>query len=215
MTPNLYSFRRCPYAMRARLAIAISGPTVELREIILRDKPQTMLDISPKGTIPVLQLADGTVIEESLEIMDWALGKHDPDGWLTGDEAHREELVGLTTQNEGRFKRALDRYKYPGRYEDENVDPKEQRAIGLKVLQELDAMIGKKAFLFRETPTYTDMALLPFIRQFANTDRTWFDAQDISHVHRWLSAFLDSPLFLSIMTKYDKWQEGDAPVLFP
>ncbi len=115
--PILYSFRRCPYAMRARMAIAASGQTCALREVVLRNKPPEMIAVSPKGTVPVLVLPDERVIEESLEIMHWALGRNDPQGWLAPLNDDRDALDAMIAENDGPFKDALDRYKYPTRYE--------------------------------------------------------------------------------------------------
>ncbi|MEL1250756.1 glutathione S-transferase [Aurantiacibacter gilvus] len=204
----LYSFRRCPYAMRARLALVVSGTACELREVKLADKPQAMLEASPKGTVPVLVLADGPgdglVIEESLEVMRWALARNDPEGWLERDDP------ALVAQSDGPFKRALDRYKYPNRYDD--CDPLPHRAAGLEFLQRLDARIGGQGQLCGDRRGLADAAIFPFVRQFANHDRQWFDAQDLPHVHKWLAGHLESPLFRTVMQREKPWQPGDAPV---
>ena len=205
--PILYSFRRCPYAMRARMAIAVSGVQVELREVVLRDKPLEMIEVSPKGTVPALVLPDGRVLEESLDIMHWALGVSDPEVWLTiVDEA-------LIATNDGAFKRALDRYKYPHRYY--LADGLPHREAGLAVLAKLNQTLATSAFLAGETRGFTDAAVFPFVRQFAATDQTWFDAQPLPALQNWLSGLVRSELFAQIMTRYPQWKAGDTPTVFP
>lgn len=205
--PLLYSFRRCPYAMRARLAIHASGAKVELREVVLRDKPQEMIDISAKATVPVLQLPDGKVIEESLEVMDWALECDDPDGLL----GHRDG--NLIAVNDGPFKTALDHYKYPTRYDLDDIAA--PRQAGLEHLQDIDARLSRQSYLAGAKPGYTDYALMPFIRQFSMVDAKWFSAQDLPALKPWLKTLMESHTFLSIMHKYPQWKPGDAPVSFP
>ena len=204
--PILYSFRRCPYAMRARLALWASGTACELREVKLAAKPAEMLEASPKGTVPVLVLHDGTVLEESLEIMRWALGRSDPEGWLERDDPT------LVAANDGPFKQYLDRYKYPTRYAD--CDPLEHRAAGLEVLRGLEARLAVSAQLSGERRGFTDMAIFPFIRQFANTDRAWFDALPLPALQGWLAGHLASSLFAAIMEKYPPWRAGEEAARF-
>ena len=204
--PILYSFRRCPYAMRARMALWIAGITVELREVKLASKPPELVEASPKATVPVLVLPDATVLDESIEIMRWALAQSDPEGWLAGDE--RALLVTI----DGPFKHHLDRSKYPTRYDD--CDPEPHRAAGYEILRELDARLAGQSQLCGETGALADIASFPFIRQFANHDRTWFDAQPIPQLQRWLEGHLASDLFASVMPKFAPWQAGDEPVLF-
>ncbi|MEM6585435.1 MAG: glutathione S-transferase [Pseudomonadota bacterium] len=211
--PILYSFRRCPYAMRARMALFVAGITVELREVKLANKPPELTQASPKATVPVLVLNDGAVIDESLAIMRWALEQSDPEGWLLGDDA------ALIERNDGPFKRALDRYKYPTRYPDEAQGDEDtfrfdHRSHGLAFLEELNTRLSDDRQLCGSTRSLTDIALFPFIRQFANTDRDWFDAQGLPHVHEWLEAHLSSPLFAAIMPKFTPWKAGDAPIIF-
>ena len=206
--PILYSFRRCPYAMRARMALMASGQAVRLREVVLRDKPVEMLEASPKGTVPVLVLEDGTVIDESIDVMKWALEQNDPDNWLSADGE------ALIAEADGPFKKALDRYKYPNRYENEGVDRLEQRAKGREFLAKLDGILETQTYLLGETITKADIAIFPFVRQFANTDRDWFDAQSLPHLQRWLTGHLESDLFLSVMKKYPQWKTGDEEVVF-
>ena len=206
--PVLYSFRRCPYAMRARMALLISGTAVRLREVVLRDKPEEMITASPKATVPVLVLPDGQVIDESLAIMHWALGRNDPQDWLQGSAAESE----LIAEADGPFKDHLDRYKYPTRYE--NVDALEHRAGGLAFLEKLDNLLQASGQLMGAKPTLADYAIFPFIRQFANNDRDWFDQLPLPALQQWLGDHLASPLFATTMQKYPQWQSGDVEPLF-
>ena len=209
--PVLYSFRRCPYAMRARLAVAASGVQCELREIVLRDKPDAMLQASPKGTVPVLVDTDGTVIDQSLDIMVWALRQHDPQGWLRPGVPG---MLALVEQCDTQFKPHLDRYKYPQRYE--NAGPAEvHRQLALDWLMSLEARLATSAWLFDASPALVDMAIAPFVRQYASVDAEWFQAQPVPGVQRWLSAFLALPLFARVMQKYPVWKDGEAGVVFP
>ena len=212
--PILYSFRRCPYAMRARLAVYASGQTCELREIVLRDKPAAMLQASPKGTVPVLVLPDGKVIAESLDIMRWALANADPEGWLTPQTGTLDELMHWISRNDTEFKPLLDRYKYPDRYQLSSGEVSRDAAVPW--LNELNARLEQTSWLFGERPALADMATLPFIRQFAHVDREWFAQQPWKGVHRWLDAFLGSELFQACMNKYPVWRpEGaSAPLIF-
>lgn len=201
--PILYSFRRCPYAMRARMALIASGTNCEVREVKLAAKPPELLDASPKATVPVLVLPDGSVIDESIEIMRYALALSDPEGWLAGDAERWVET------NDGPFKYHLDRYKYYTRHD---TDPLEHRASALAILEELDRQLDGRANLCGEARTLADVALFPFVRQFANHDRDWYDALPLRNLHAWLKRHLDSGLFASAMTKRDIWKSGDAPV---
>jgi glutathione S-transferase len=205
--PILYSFRRCPYVMRARMAIASSGIQVALREVVLRDKPAEMLAVSPKGTVPVLLLADGHVIDESLDIMRWALRYNDPQNWLASDDA------ALIRLNDGPFKAALDRYKYPHRYDIADAEP--YRREGWRVLSDLDARLADQAYLAGDSPGFADIAIFPFVRQFAATDPIWFHEQAATALQRWLATLTSSPLFETIMLRFPKWQVGDPQTLFP
>jgi glutathione S-transferase len=206
--PVLWSFRRCPYAMRARLAIQSSGLQVALREILLKDKPAPFLAASPKGTVPVVQNGD-LVIEESRDVMLWALGRNDPEGWLDmPQEGH-----ALIDQNDGPFKASLDHTKYAVRFPDRNEE--DERAKAMVFLTELNDRLAQSAFLMGPRRTLADMAILPFVRQFANTDRAWFDARGLDPLTKWLDDFLTSDRFRSIMVKYPPWQVGQDQVLFP
>jgi glutathione S-transferase len=212
--PMLYSFRRCPYAMRARMALSVANQQCRLREIVLRDKPAAMTALSPKATVPVLHLADGRVLEQSLDIMLWALDRDDPDHWLSPGIGTLADMKAFITDLDGPFKHHLDRYKYATRYEEEpnSVD---HRTEGTKILTTLDDRLTNQAHLFGANPTLADFATFPFIRQFANTDRNWFDKQPLPNLQTWLEGHLTSPLFQSIMKKWPVWAPGDQEPLFP
>ena len=206
--PILWTFRRCPYAMRARLAIQSSGVQVVLQEILLRDKPEAFLATSPKGTVPVVNDA-GTIIEESRDVMLWALQRNDPDGLLDMPA----EGCDLLDQCDGPFKTALDFTKYAVRHPDRNEA--EEREKASVFLRDLNARLVNQPYLFGEQRTIADIGIAPFVRQFANTDRAWFDAQDWPHLIAWLDRFLESTDFAAVMTKFTPWQHGDAPIIFP
>lgn len=210
-SPILYSFRRCPYAMRGRMGLYYAGIELELREIVLRDKPAHMLEISPKGTVPVLLLPDGTVIDESLDIMHWSLSQNDPDHWLTNE--NKEEIAKLIQHNDHVFKHALDRYKYPNRYPDE--DCSNMRDKGEETLKSLNKRLENTPYLCGDAPSLADIAIFPFIRQFANVDRNWFDARPYTALQQWLQHRLNSELFQAIMKKYPPWKDGDKPLHWP
>jgi UPF0176 protein len=209
--PVLWSFRRCPYAIRARLAIKASGVTVVLREVVLRDKPAALIAASPKATVPVLQLPDGRVLEQSLDIMRWALAINDPQGWLGFGED--EEAHALIAINDGAFKEALDRYKYAPRHPERPAAAYRDEAIEV-MLAPLDARLAKHPFLLHATPSLADFAILPFVRQFAGVDEAWFDGAPLVHLRAWARGLAVSPLFDSVMGKFAAWRPGDADVLF-
>lgn len=211
--PILYSFRRCPYAMRARMALLSSGQRCALREVVLRSKPPEMLEASPKGTVPVLVLPEDEVIDESYAIMKWALTRHDPDGWLSPSSGTVAEIDALIAENDRDFKHHLDRYKYPNRYE--GADAQFHRAEGLRFLKGLEDRLTGSAFLFGPRMKLADAAIAPFVRQFAHTDKDWFDAQDLPAVQRWLEGILGSAAFQNVMKKYPPWQQGDPEPVFP
>jgi len=211
--PIFYSFRRCPYAMRARLALVSSQQTCALREIVLADKPGDFLMTSPTATVPTLKTPEGKVIDESLDIMIWALSRHDPEYWLQPGSGSLDDMLALINLADGEFKTSLDRYKYTTRYD--NTDGIKERAKAALFLHQLDDQLANSTYLYGLRPTLADMAIAPFVRQFANVDRDWFDAQDWPNLLRWLNEFLASERFSSIMDKYAKWQPGDAVVRFP
>ncbi len=206
MIPILYSFRRCPYAMRARLAIAANDRRVELREIILRDKPAAMIDASPKGTVPVLVLPGGAVIDQSLDIMRWSCSRTPDAECPTGNDA------ALIVTNDGDFKYNLDRYKYADRY---GVDPIEHRGAATVLLYELDERLRATGSLGSSPSSMTDLSIMPFVRQFAQTDRSYFDGLPFERLHAWLAMHLASALFARVMIRPAPWQPGDPPTVFP
>lgn len=206
--PILYSFRRCPYAMRARLALAQAGINVELREVLLKDKPPEMTRLSPKNTVPVLRCSGGMVLDESLDIMLWALEQRDLDSWLEDNSWKK-----LVAENDGPFKQSLDRYKYFTNHPERTRE--EYRADGEVFLQcledQLNANNGKG--LLRHSISFADIAIFPFIRQFANSDRVWFDAAPYPLLRDWLEQLIHGEQFLSIMRKRKPWQAGDEPLI--
>lgn len=211
--PILYSFRRCPYAMRARMALLASGTACELREIVLRAKPPELFEASPKGTVPVLVLPDGKVLEESLDIMRWALTQNDPQQWLTPQAGSLQDMLTLIAQCDGPFKFNLDRYKYPERYP--GTDALAHRSEGAAFLQSLETRLQAHTHLFGGRPALADIAIAPFVRQFAHTDNAWFEAQPWPHLRTWLAAILEMPLYAGVMDKYPAWQSGSVGIRFP
>jgi glutathione S-transferase len=200
--------------MRARLAIASSQIPCELREVVLKDKPSQLLALSPKATVPVLQTMDGQVIDESIDIAYWALSQQDPAGWLQSlTTEQKTQLDALIELNDGEFKYYLDRYKYADRYPEH--DEQYYREQGEKFLARLEALLSENGCLLTAQWTLADIALLPFIRQFAFVDKNWFDCAPYPNLQRWLNDFLDSELFKRIMPKFAQWHEGDTPVIFP
>ncbi len=212
--PVLYSFRRCPYAMRARLALAVSDQACELREVVLKDKPQGLLLASPKGTVPVLVLPGGQVLEQSLEIMLWALARHDPKGWLIPSHGNLQDMLALIAECDGPFKQALDRCKYPNRYPD--ADNGAERARAVAWLCVLEARFSStQPYLFGSHPALADMAIAPFVRQFAGIDADWWAAQPWPRLRDWLDRWQASDLWASVMHKLPAWVDGTEGVAFP
>jgi len=203
--PILYSFRRCPYAMRARLALRVAKHPMEHREILLRDKPASMLSYSPKGTVPVLVLPSGECLQESLDIMLWALRIHDPKQWLSPSHGSVEQILALLEHCENEFKPKLDRYKYNDRFADISLE--EARAQASVFVASLQDRLTQHPFLFGKHFSLADAALAPFVRQFAHTQSTWFAEQSWDALQRWLANFANSVLFQDIMQKHPLWQE--------
>ncbi|MBP7917017.1 MAG: glutathione S-transferase N-terminal domain-containing protein [Arenimonas sp.] len=197
--PLLFTFRRCPYAIRARLALASAGIDCTIFEVDLKNKPDRLLAISPKGTVPVLVLSDGRVLEQSLDIMHWALEKNDPDGLLTENAAVRHFTDDLTAQNDGAFKQALDRCKYPGRYG--LSDGGAFRSQATEILLQWDVHLKETGFFINERPCLADYALLPFVRQFAVTLPAYFEGLQTPSLQRWLADLTGSALFKRVMAK--------------
>jgi len=215
-TPILYSFRRCPYAMRARLALQAAQVQCELREVALKQKPEALLQASPQGTVPVLVLQD-RVMAHSLDIMLWALQGHDPQGWLPNDPTLQTDALALVAQCDGDFKFHLDRYKYPNRY-DLPGGPKggiSHRAQGAAFLAHLNTRLQNHAFLIDHQWRWADAAVAPFVRQFAHTDPAWFAAQAWPALQAWLTGFETSAAYDGVMDKYKPWHAGQPQIAFP
>ncbi|MGM3277765.1 glutathione S-transferase [Ralstonia sp. 24A2] len=208
--PLLYSYRRCPYAMRARLAMLQANRRFQTFEIVMRDKPAALLALSPKGTVPVLHLPDGSVLEESLDIMRWALESPDPEGWWS--RAQTDDNQRLLRTNDGDFKRLLDRYKYPDRYPEDGQSREAVRAQAVAaLLTPLETRLQAQRYLGGATPCATDLAIFPFVRQFAAVEPDWFAAQPLPALQAWLAGWLGSRLFEVCMTK----QPVQAAAVFP
>jgi len=191
----LYSFRRCPYAMRARLALRYAGIAVQIEEVSLKAKPAEMLALSPKGTVPVLSV-EGRVLEESLEIMRWALAQNDPQDWLLGGDPRIDELIA---RNDGEFKVHLNHYKYAERYPEHSREHYRQQAE--VILADLERRLGERQYLLAGHPSLADAALMPFIRQFAGVEPQWFAEAPYPRLRAWLQGWLESELFKAIMAK--------------
>ncbi len=201
--------------MRARLALTVSGQQCELREVVLRDKPSELIAASPKGTVPVLIEPDGQVIDESLQIMRWALRRNDPDRWLQPSQGTPDAMQALIELIDGEFKVHLDRYKYPGRHGLDASANEKPRAAAAAILENLDARLTAGRYFFGDHAALADIAIAPFIRQFAQVDVAWFSTQSWSRLQGWLRSIVDSALFTSIMKKYPPWISGQAGAAFP
>ena len=207
--PLLYSYRRCPYAMRARLAMLQANRRFQTFEIVMRDKPAELLALSPKGTVPVLRLTDGSVLEESLDIMRWAFEARDPEGWWS--RAQSDDNLALLRANDGEFKRQLDRYKYPDRYPQEATPRETARARATEtLLMPLESRLLDQRYLGGPTPCATDLAIFPFVRQFAAVEPDWFAAQPWAALRGWLAGHLESDLFARAMVRHPLWVEAEA-----
>lgn len=194
--------------MRARLALAVSGTVCAVREVELKNKPAELIAVSPKATVPVIVDVDGTVIDQSLDIMRWALSRNDPEGWLWAGDA----VEPLIARNDGPFKQVINRYKYPDSFPD--FDLLQQRAEGMDFLADLDARLSGTRYLLGDRYSLADAAIFPFVRQFAAVDEGWFAAQPVPGLHRWLKEQMESPLFAVVMTKWKPWRTGEAEPLF-
>lgn len=199
--PILYSYRRCPYAMRARMALRYADIDLEIREISLREKPRSMLILSPKGTVPVLKLVDGGVIDQSLDIMSWALSQSDPNGWST--QSKHEQMNYLIHINDEYFKKILDQYKYSERHQIP-IEEILKQALAIELIP-LNTLLQKNNYLMGDQITLADIAIFPFIRQFSMVDIDWWDASNLNELKIWLNRFIQSDLFTSIMTKHPIW----------
>ncbi|WP_133469464.1 glutathione S-transferase [Paraglaciecola marina] len=224
--PVLYSLRNCPYAMRARIAIYKSKQTIELRDVVLKDKPAEMLIASPKGTVPTLVLsADGQtqkVIDESLDVMLWALQESDPDnllraGVVEGDDApeisaNLTEILDLVYGFDHEFKGLLEAYKCAKRYHETNL--LECRQACEVYIQDLEKRLSSHAYLMDDHESLADIAILPFIRQFAKVERQWYLQSPYPQLKQWLNKYLQSPMFNKVMTNYPIWHVKSEPVVF-
>jgi len=209
--PILYSFRRCPYAIRARLALLYSGLHVELREVVLKNKPTELLQASNKASVPVLICSDGQVVDESRDIMLWACQQSDPKGWLKSTQHP------LIDENDGEFKRALDRYKYADRFP--AYSQTEYRLHCEIFLHKIEDSLQHSPYLYGHKISFSDIAIAPFIRQFSMVEPHWFDSQSAEvpypNCSTWLRSILQSELFTRCMQKYPAWQAGDEVTIFP
>ena len=212
--PILYSFKRCPYAMRARMAIYLSQIVVEHREVSLKNKPKSMMEISPKGTVPVLLLENGDVIDESMDIINWCLETKSrvfKDILDDSQKAFTKKIIKIFDE---KFKFHLDRYKYATRYK--NVDAVSHRDACLDILKTLDKNINNTKWFFSNNVNKIDISVLPFIRQFRIADPLWFDAnKNIPNIQIWLENFLQSKLLNEVMINFDAWEPNDPIKLFP
>jgi glutathione S-transferase len=198
--PILYSYRRCPYAMRARMALKYAGIELEHREIELRNKPASMLLVSPKGTVPVL-CVDKLVLEQSVDIMRWALDKADPDGWCLVDQSLSQAWI---EKNDGPFKALLDQYKYPNRYPELNQEEVLHSALDL-MLNPMEANLRSSLYLLGSKMTWVDIAIFPFIRQFLMVNPEKFDGLALPFLKKWLNHHIESDLFKLVMDKHPAW----------
>jgi glutathione S-transferase len=210
--PILYSFRRCPYAMRARMAIYQAKIKCELREVVLKDKPKSMLTLSSKGTVPVLLIPDQKIIEQSSEVMHWALNQNDPDRWLDEDSSQSQYLIDY---NDNEFKHFLDRYKYHVGYPEHSQEYYRDNAESFLKVIEKQLSENKGIALLGNQLSFADIAIFPFIRQFAMVDLDWFNASPYESLKKWFSQIEQSDLFINCMKKYEQWQPEQAPIYFP
>ena len=208
--PILYSFRRCPYAMRARLAIKASGLIVEIREVELKNKPKEFLNISPKATVPIVYISSKQIIEESLDIMEWALKINDPLKLLKNEKLNRIEIHSILNKLENEFKQNLDRYKYSSRFDLPN--PKLYRDKNLQTLNEFNNLLQNNKGICSSNLSLLDYAVFPFIRQFRNVNSVWFDSLELKFLQTWLYELIDSDEFSSIMKKYEIWKPNLKPI---
>ena len=198
----LYSYRRCPYAMRARMALKYANIEFEHREIELRNKPQSMLLVSPKGTVPVLCMGD-EVLDQSVDIMRWAIDQSDPAGWGNVDDAIAQAWIG---KNDGPFKALLDQYKYPKRFPELNQEAVLEQALQIMLLP-MEQSLQATQYLLGDQMTWVDIAIFPFVRQFSMVDVNRFEQLPIPSTKRWLAQHLESELFNSIMHKHPVWRD--------
>ena len=210
--PILYSFRRCPYAMRARMAIYQANIKCEYREVLLKDKPASMISLSSKGTVPVLLTPDDLIIDQSLDVMLWALHQDDPDDWLNEDGSLGQSLV---ERNDNEFKYYLDRYKYHVGYPEYSQEYYRDKTRDY--LDQLEKCLNDNqgAALTADHMSFSDVSIFPFIRQFANVDLDWFKSSSYQLLNCWYNKIEQSDLFKDCMKKHKQWSPEQSPVYFP
>lgn len=209
-TPILYSFRRCPYCMRAHMGLTYSSLTIQLREVTLKDMPDELLKVSPDKTVPVLVLPENNSMDESWDILKWALQQNDPDNWLGEDEQYLADAEMLVETNDFSFKSDLDHYKYADRYPENSKE--HYRKECEEFIEELEEMLTEHSYLLTDKLTVADIAVFPFVRQFSLVDKTWFDQSRYTNVQRWLDILINSELFQSTFLKHDTWRPGDNEI---
>jgi len=209
-TPILYSFRRCPYCMRAHMALKNAGIKIELREVELKNMPQQLLDLSPDATVPVLLLSDGEVMTESWDIVKWALSQHDPENWSGNDNEYFLDAEILIETNDYSFKLDLDHYKYADRHPEQT---QEQYRIACETfIEELEDMLSDKRYLLADKISLADIGVFPFVRQFSLVDKDWFEQSDYPAVRNWLQQLIDTDLFQHVFQKHELWQANDSVI---
>ena len=219
--PILYSLKNCPYAMRARMAIFYSQNAVVLCNIALNNKPAKMLDASPKGTVPVLVLSEQepSIIDESLDIMLWALSNNDPSDLLhKEDSSALPNMLKLIATFDNEFKGCLEAYKCAKRYHEDNlIDCRQACEIFIHDLEQrlTEQHLTENRFLMSSKLSLADIAVLPFIRQFAKVERQWYLQSPYPHVRSWLNNFLQNAMFAKVMTKYPLWSQHSEKIIFP
>jgi len=209
-TPILYSFRRCPYCIRAHMALKNTGIKIELREVELKNMPQQLLDLTADATVPVLKLSDNEVMTESWDIVKWALSQHDPDNWLGNDNEYFLDAEILIETNDYSFKPDLDHYKYADRYPEQT---QEQYRIACETfIEELEDMLSENCYLLADKISLADIGVFPFVRQFSLVDKDWFDQSDYPAVRDWLQRLIDTDLFQQVFERHKLWQINDSVV---
>ena len=210
-TPILYTFRRCPYCMRAHMALKQSGIKVELREVKLSDMPAEALALSPEATVPILALPDGTVFTESWDIVKWSLAQNDPDRWLGDNDEYTLDAEMLIETNDFSFKEYLDRYKYADRFPEHSEEY--YRTACEEFIKELEGMLSKNYYLLADQISLADIGVFPFVRQFSLVNKEWFDGTPYLKVQNWLQNLIDTELFQVIFQKHELWN-SDATTIY-
>lgn len=209
--PVFYSFRRCPYCMRAHMALKYAGIKAELREVDLNDYPPQAQAISPKATVPVLLLPDGNIIDESWDIVKWALEQSDPDNWCGENGKYMLDAEILIETNDFSFKEDLDHYKYADRYPEHTAEHYRQACE--EFIEELEEMLADNSYLLAEQLSLADIGVFPFVRQFSLVDEEWFASAPYPRVRQWLNLLIKTRLFQQVFQKHETWREG-TPVVY-